>query len=1094
MKNRFSTRPAILARFLALGALLGAAPALLAQPASLVKDIATTGVQPLPFFFFPSPIVELDGIAYFFDDDGVHGQELWRSDGTDAGTGMVKDVCPGECSSELASELVIHSGSLYFVADDGVHGRELWRSDGTDPGTRLVADALPGPYGSRPEWLTSLGDLLLFTAGDLDHGRELWASDGTAGGTEMVKDIRADGSSEPASFAAWNGVAWFVADDGVHGEELWTSDGSAGGTHLVRDIHPGADGGVYPDQSPRGHFRAPEPLGGYLLFPADDGVHGEELWRSDGTEAGTTLLADIHGGSSGSSPFDLTVYAGEVYFQADQSGIGQELWKTDGTTGGTVLVRDIDPGFSGSNPQSFTAAGGKLFFAAGTSAAGEELWTTDGTGAGTTMVADVRPGPDSGLYAFPGGGLEAFGDRVLFEGDDGTHSLEPWVSDGTEAGTHLVRDLNPGAAWAFDYFQRPLVSLTLAARALFFAATDASGWRLWATDGTEAGSELVQGIEPQHSSIPRLYAFELTYTADVAATFFFQATDHVHGEELWASDGTSANTRMVKDIDATPLHGSYPQELTALGGKLLFAARPPSGDDYQLWISDGSEAGTVPIASTTSTGPVDPRTLTRFGDAVYFSAFDASDHPSLWRSDGTDAGTQPFPYGAPLPYGNELAPFGNRLFVALAAALWTTRGDAASTEKLADVEADDLTPSASLLFFAGTDSATGTELWVSDGTAGGTHRVLDLLPGVAGSIDPYPAFLTVPRPDKPPIAALATRNLAFFAADDGLHGRELWASDGTPGGTHLVLDVRPGAAGSEPRYLTVVGEHVFFTSDDGVHGAELWVSDGTAGGTFMVLDVEDGAASSVPASLARVWGELVFSAWRSDVGRELWRSDGTPGGTSLIQDVNPGAGSSSPEHLTLSGGRLFFTANDGTTGFELWALPVAAPALSVTKELGGAPIEGRTVTYALRLTNPGTFASADDPGDELVDVLPAGLELLAASADAGTVEADPASRTVRWNGSVPAGGTVTVTVEARIEPGTVGETLVNQATAAFDEDGDGTSEGTALSDDPATGPAGDPTALVVLPASVVEVPALSPGGLALLGLLLAAAGGLALRR
>ena len=1096
MKNHLSSYGLRRGRLFALALLLGTPAGLLAQPAYLVKDIATTGVNALPWFAVSSPMVELADAAYFFADDGIHGRELWRSDGTGVGTWMVRDVCPGECASNLNDELVVYGDRLYFGADDGVHGRELWRSDGTDAGTEMVADIWPGHEGSSPRWLTTDGGAyLLFTASDPAHGLELWRSDGTGADTSLVLDINPTGSSSPRALTPWNGAVWFAADDGVHGSELWTSDGDPVNTHLVKDIWPGAESGDYPaDQVPQTHFETPAPAGPWLLFPADDGVHGIELWRTDGTEPNTTLVADIQTGPPTSGPSYLTSFSGEVFFRASETGYDGELWKSDGTTGGTVLVRDIEPGSDGSSPSGFTIAGGKLFFLAYTSGAGGEIWTTDGSEAGTTMVADIRPGPDSGVRAFSGLGIEAFGDRLLFQADDGTHGLEPWVSDGTEAGTHLARDINTGTGSAFDFWDgNVLESVAVGDQALFFAFDDDHGWELWKTDaeGTEAGTTLVRDIDQQHSSIPRPVLIELTEMSDAAGTLYLMATDLDHGEELWASDGTAGTTRLVKDIEPTPRYGSVPRELTPLAGRLLFVAW--DGSEERLWTSDGSGPETVAIVSSSTTGPLDPHTLARFGDAVYFSAHDASDHYGLWRSDGTDAGTHPFPEPSPLPSASELAALGDQLFLAIADELWATRGDQATTEKLADVGAAEMVPSSSLLFFAGFDAASGWELWVSDGTPGNTHQVLDLLPGAESSLDLTGApVVTVPRPDKPPIAALATRNLAFFAADDGVHGRELWASDGTADGTHLVLDVRPGAAGSEPRYLTVVGDRVFFTADDGVHGEELWVSDGTAAGTFMVLDIADGAASSVPASLSRVWGELVFSAWRPDTGRELWRTDGTPAGTALIEDINPGSGSSSPEHFTLSGSRLFFTANDGTTGFEPWALPIEAPVLAATKELSGAPIEGGVVTYTLRLTNPGTFASADNPGDELVDTLPTGLELLGASADTGKVETDPPSRTVRWNGSVPAGGTVTITVEARIEPGTAGETLANQATVAFDRDGDGTSEGTAVSDDPATGAAGDPTALAVL--SVVEVPALSPTSLALLALLLATAGGLVLRR
>ena len=156
------------------------------------------------------PIVELNGVALFAAQDGVHSltpssfgdattadyeYELYRSDGTESGTFLVKDIMPGNYGSNPYG-LTETNGVVFFTADDGVHGRELWKTDGTASGTVLVKDIddIPSEYpGSYPESLTAVNNTLFFTADDGVHGREFWKSDGTTSGTTLVKDINVGG-------------------------------------------------------------------------------------------------------------------------------------------------------------------------------------------------------------------------------------------------------------------------------------------------------------------------------------------------------------------------------------------------------------------------------------------------------------------------------------------------------------------------------------------------------------------------------------------------------------------------------------------------------------------------------------------------------------------------------------------------------------------------------------------------------------------------------------------------------------------------------------------------------------------------------------
>ena len=325
----------------------------------------------------------------FRANDGTHGDELWVTDGTAAGTALLDDIIPGSGGSGPAYITVLGNGKAVFAANDGTHGTELWVTDGTAAGTVLLDDIYPGSSPSYPRYIIAIGNgKALFEANDGTHGRELWVTDGTAAGTALVTDINpGSGTSAPRYITSLgNGKALFDANDGTHGRELWVTDGTAAGTALVDDINPGAVGSVPRDITLLANGKA--------LFSATDGTHGYELWVTDGTAAGTALVDDINPGSGASGPLYITALGnGKAVFSANDGTHGNELWVTDGTAAGTALVDDIYPGSGNSRPYDITAIGnGKAVFQANDGSHGRELWVTDGTAAGTALADDIYPG------------------------------------------------------------------------------------------------------------------------------------------------------------------------------------------------------------------------------------------------------------------------------------------------------------------------------------------------------------------------------------------------------------------------------------------------------------------------------------------------------------------------------------------------------------------------------------------------------------------------------------------------------------------------------------------------------------------------------
>ena len=268
---------------------------------------------------------------------------------------LVKDINPGAGSSS-PSELFYVNRTLFFRAFHPSTGTELWKSDGTAGGTVLVADFNAGPTSTGLNGLIDFKDAIFFTIFRVDTGYELWSIDGTGAGPMLVKGF---GSRAAVSEVVIDNVL-FLQD----GRGLWRSDGTSVGTTLIRDS-------ILSGASPcGGSFTA---VNGILVFPGRD-ARGCELWWSHGITA--DLLTDIYPGPPSSmwqySTGPFTPINDLVLFGADDGVNGLELWATDGTST-TRMVQNIAEGAAWSTPLSFTPVGRLVFFSAD-SDSGRELW------------------------------------------------------------------------------------------------------------------------------------------------------------------------------------------------------------------------------------------------------------------------------------------------------------------------------------------------------------------------------------------------------------------------------------------------------------------------------------------------------------------------------------------------------------------------------------------------------------------------------------------------------------------------------------------------------------------------------------------------
>ncbi len=853
-------------RFLCLLTLLS--NTVLAQSPILIED-----ANNLPLGMDKGSLsVAINGVHYLSLDDGTLGAELWRTDGTAGGTFLVADINPGSKSSS-PTILGNIGNDVFFIARDGINARALYKTNGNSGNLTFIAGIATGDetvslgFTSGTIKTITAGARIFLSGTDTVNGAEPWISDGTTSGTFLLKNIDTGSSSSfPSFFDVVNGVLLFKASNSSKGSELWSTDGTTLGTNLFLDINPNSSSS------------SPTNLGllnsGLLLFIANDGVNGRELWKSDGTVAGTQLVKNISTGNLSTSFGSqlLGVIGGAAFFSANDSVIGSELWKSDGSTAGTVLVKDIESGENSSSPSNGRVLGTNIIFTASNTSFGNELYKTDGTSGGTVVIKDISTGTRSSSPT----ALEIVGSEIYFSADNGINGAELFKTNGAVGNATLVVDLNTGLLNASPS------SLRVNGSNFLFFALNGLNRSLYKSNGTAAGTVVVKNMNfPGKNSNSDIFGF-LTI-GDLPC---YNANRVDVNQSFRCFDSSTNSVIKVKDFFSVS-SGFIP---SFLGGKAILTANfrgagigQASGSE--LWLSDFTEQGTTFIKDIVSgTSGVDTFSYAELNGQVLFIGRDQIlTEQTLYRTDGTANGTFKVkdlnPLGSDATFNSPLVALNNKvIFFGTDDSndgfdLWVSDGTANGTIELLDINPFGQSSPANpfvfngKLYFSANDGINGAELWATDGTVSGTMMVADINPTGSSSPDIF----------------IANSAVLFISADGGNGaGRELWKSDGTAAGTVMVKDVRPGSissnidTGFETASKPLSNGLIAFIADDGLHGDELWISDGSADGTFMLLDITVGDDTNfnfvTPIGNHYYFAPDIFP-------RELWRTDGSSNNT-----------------------------------------------------------------------------------------------------------------------------------------------------------------------------------------------------------------------
>lgn len=814
------------------------------KPAVLVKDVNTILA---PESSLPRVIGATTDLLWFSAYTPRYGRELWVTDGTRSGARMIRDFTPGPASSQFEPDNSNGSTNwspvfgmglgnrLLFSGYSPDSGWELWSSDGTSGGTGLLIDVLPGlasngtPLDSYPKGFVRFGDRMLFE-GAIDQAIKdgaLYTTDGTAAGTYRLtpRGVRLGGGTHVDRFAVNSKGVYFLEydsrglglgifrTDGVNIEQLSTlaarqvvvnenvmyalSDGAL----LRLDVdgrNPVKVADVLPIDRSRISVDQPTLAGGRLFFLRANAEKAWSVWSTDGTPEGTHVVSAI--GEHVALYWSDYKILGEAGGAAIVLAHDAKLWATDGTESGTRLLADVavrlgQPAGTTVDSSFFATHRGRVYFVVE-----ETLWRTDGSPAGT-----VGLGPLTDSYSRPAG--IPLGEYILLDAFDSHAGRELHRVSASSAAIELLTDVARATKTSL-----PRQLARGPSGTMFFVAYDDAGVSMWRSDGTGEGTfRLASFVDDFHGLfIPRVTCGNRFYYSTISGPApslwsvdgagalqlvlpLAGGSGHCAGSafvlgnnaDLYATSGTPESTILLKSFP------SVIDRVMAAGEHVLVSV---AGD---VWISDGTIAGTKALALPPEVQG-DVRVIGSSGSRTFFTCLSG-----LWLLDRQTGMTTRV--AASWPSSEVNAVLGQRLFTLSAGQLWQTDGTPSGTSAFArGVSASRVLVAEPYLYFMGS-TPSGTALYRTDGTEAGLQQVRQGMVGQLTAAGPH--------------IFLAGRNEA-----DPYRAQGLWVFL-NHASVPVQIEYGPFTTASTreiPTELVVSGTRVFFAATAAFAGAELW--------------------------------------------------------------------------------------------------------------------------------------------------------------------------------------------------------------------------------------------------------------------------------
>ena len=742
---------------------------------------------------------------------------------------------------------------------------------------------------SDPDFLVETSHGQLFVAKTEDSGRELWITDGSKHGTKMVYDINPGGAESDSRISSkavvlHNNYAYFAAYDTYDQFQIWKSNGQGLYTEPLNKVstsvildevrnltvynnqiyfysngylwHLNPANNTYTtvveiaineftnaNRDTYGNFLNSFPVyNGMMYFPV-----ANKLYKSDGTENGTTVLL-----ATGGELNNFINYNNRLYFTND--GYNGLLW-TDGSWVAEPIVFGRENGAAPRSPEGLTISNGRLYAIAKDDQPNAKWSLVDHLG---QVITEVDIPESSAAFAQ----LIDYNGELYFTKRTNDNGIELWKTDGSPSYVEMIPD-NNGAMNSNPH------NLVIMNYQIFYKTqSDDNRKHLRKTDGTPVGSKILKEFDINSTGVT-------SKLCPYNNNLYFAGENPDTGVELWFSDGTPNQVFELKDINSAPIDLAR-QKFEKHNNKLLFSA-DDGVNGNELWITDGRAEGTYLLKNLENNDAFVysyPFYTQDLGDNKYFMTSAGSEH-GLWRTDASTNGTQRVKSHTSHQFGSYgISSTGEAVYV-MGSQLWVSEGEESNTRLIQPTSSSSFgypVNPASLngkFIFMASDYDNGRELWISDGTNQGTYILKDICPGrPSGWASGY-------------LRSEATDNMVFFSANDGTHGVELWASDGTPNGTKMVKELN-----AKLGKITTSSDYAFFTAERNGE-LELWRSDGTANGTFQVSYILPSGNQANPINIEEFNNQVVFMAFDgSNFG--LYKSDGSVAGTQKLASLYEG--------------------------------------------------------------------------------------------------------------------------------------------------------------------------------------------------------------